>query len=116
MSRWGNCYDNAHTESFWSRLKIELLDGGTFPGQAEASLEISHYIASYNAKRRHSANGYQSPNHFETLLQTTSQCCPPYLDYLTPGVTEEGKVSPCRLTTHRPALSTQVNDILCRSN
>ncbi|RSK47606.1 transposase [Hymenobacter rigui] len=27
MSRRGNCYDNAHTESVWSRFKAELLDG-----------------------------------------------------------------------------------------
>lgn len=30
MSRRGNYYDNAHAESFWSRLKTELLDGGSF--------------------------------------------------------------------------------------
>jgi transposase InsO family protein len=75
MSQRGNCYDNAHAESFWSRLKTELLDGGSFPGLSEAKLEISHYIAYYNAERRHSALGYHSPNHFETLLQTTSQFC-----------------------------------------
>ena len=75
MSRRGNCYDNAHAESFWSRLKTELLDGGSFPSLAEARLEISHYIAYYNAERRHSALSYQSPNYFETLLQTTSQFC-----------------------------------------
>ena len=75
MSRRGNCYDNAHAESFWSRLKTELLDGGTFPGLAEARLEISHNIAYYNAERRHSALAYQSPNRFETHLQTTSQLC-----------------------------------------
>jgi transposase InsO family protein len=76
MSRRGNCYDNAHAESFWSRLKTELLDGGSFPGLAEARLEISHYLAYYNAERRHSALGYQSPNHYETHFQTTSQLCP----------------------------------------
>lgn len=76
MSRRGNCYDNAHAESFWSRFKAELLDGGRFPGLAEAKLEISHHIAYYNAERRHSALGYQSPNYFETQLQTTSQLCP----------------------------------------
>ena len=72
MSRRGNCYDNAHAESFWSRLKAELLDGGRFPSLAEARLEISHYIAYYNAERRHSALGYQSPNRFETQFKTTS--------------------------------------------
>ena len=76
MSRRGNCYDNAHAESFWSRFKAELLDGGSFPGLTEARLEISHHIAYYNAERRHSALGYCSPNHFESQLKTTSQLCP----------------------------------------
>ena len=81
MSRRGNYYDNAlpgttHAESFWSRFKAELLDGGSFPGLAEAKLEISHHVAYYNAERRHSALGYRAPNHFETHLQTTSQLCP----------------------------------------
>ena len=76
MSRRGNCYDNAHAESFWSRFKAELLDGGSFPGLVEAKLEISHHIAYYNAERRHSSLGYLAPNHFEIHLQTTSQLCP----------------------------------------
>jgi putative transposase len=76
MSRRGNCYDNAHAESFCSRFKAEMLDGGSFPGLAEARLEISHHIAYYNAERRHSALGYLAPNHFEIQLQTTSQLCP----------------------------------------
>jgi transposase InsO family protein len=76
MSRRGNCYDNAHAESLWSRFKAELLDGGSFPGLAEAKLEISHHVAYYNAERRHSALGYHSPNHFETQFKTTSQLCP----------------------------------------
>lgn len=52
MSRRGNCYDNAYAESFWSRLKIELIDGGSIPGLAKARLKISHYLAYYNAERR----------------------------------------------------------------
>ena len=38
MSRRSDCYDNAHAELFWSRVKAELLDGGSFPGLAEANL------------------------------------------------------------------------------
>ena len=75
MSRRGNCYDNAHAESFWSRLKTELLDGGSFRNLTEARLEISHYLAYYNNERRHSALGYLAPNHFETHFQTASQLC-----------------------------------------
>ena len=69
-------YRTTHTESFWSRFKVELLDGGSFPGLTETRLEISHHIAYYNAERRHSALGYLAPNHFKTQLQTTSQLCP----------------------------------------
>jgi putative transposase len=77
MSRRGNCYDNAHAESFWIRFKAELLDGGSFPpGLVEARLEINHHNAYYNAERRYFAIGYCSPNYFETHLQTTSQLCP----------------------------------------
>jgi putative transposase len=72
MSRWGNCYDIAHVESFGSRFEAELLDGGSFPGLTEAKLEISHHIAYYNTERRHSALGYLAPNRFETHLQRTS--------------------------------------------
>ena len=73
MSRRGNCSDNAHAKSLWSRFKAELLDGCYFPGLAEAELKISHYIAYYNAERRHSALGYLALNHFETQLETASQ-------------------------------------------
>jgi transposase len=58
------------------RITAELLDGGSFPGLAEAQLETSYHVAYYKAERRHSALGYQSPNHFETHLQTASQLCP----------------------------------------
>ena len=78
MSRRDNCCDNAHdnAESFWSCFKAEPLNGGSFPGLAEAKLEINHYITYYRAERRHSALGYHSPDHFETQLQTTYQLCP----------------------------------------
>ncbi|WP_375417696.1 integrase core domain-containing protein [uncultured Hymenobacter sp.] len=74
-SRRGNCYDNAHAESFWSRLKTELLAGGSFRKLSEPRLEISYYLAYYNAERRHSTLGYLAPNHFGTHFQTMSQLC-----------------------------------------
>ena len=60
-SRRGNCYDNARAESFGSRLKPELLDGGSFRNLTQAQLESSHYLAYYNAERWHSAPGYFAP-------------------------------------------------------
>ena len=58
MSRRGNCYDNAHAESFWSRFRAKLLDGSRLPGLAEAKLEKNRHIAYYNTERRHSSFGY----------------------------------------------------------
>ena len=66
MSRKGNCYDNAQAESFWSRLKTELLDGGSFSGLEEVRLELAYYIAYYNHERRQSALGYYSPTTSKT--------------------------------------------------
>lgn len=74
MSRKGNCYDNAHAESFWSRLKTELLAGGSFPDLKTARLKLNEYVAYYNLQRRHSALDYHSPVDYEALLNKTQFC------------------------------------------
>jgi len=69
MSRPGNCYDNAHIESFWSSLKYELIYRQRFASRAAARSAIFDYIESfYNRRRLHSSLGYQSPLDFETQL------------------------------------------------
>ncbi len=66
MSRRGNCYDNAQAESFFSRYKAELLEGGAFENMSQARSETFGYIEGYyNRVRRHSAIGYKSPEEFE---------------------------------------------------
>ena len=66
MSAAGNCYDNAVAESFFATLKKELVHGCAFETRSEAYDAISDYIENYyNAKRRHSATGNQSPINFE---------------------------------------------------
>ncbi len=39
MSGKGNCYDNAQAESFFSRFKAELIEGGVFEDLEQARLE-----------------------------------------------------------------------------
>jgi putative transposase len=69
MSRPGNCYDNAHIESFWSSLKHELVYRQRFGSRAQARSAIFDYIESfYNRRRLHSSIGYQSPLDFEAHL------------------------------------------------
>lgn len=66
MSRKGNCWDNAPMESFFSRLKVELIYAKDYRCVPEAKADIFEYIEIfYNRKRRHSANGYLSPVAFE---------------------------------------------------
>ena len=66
MSRRGNCYDNAAAESFFSRFKAELLEGGVFECGEQARGETFSYIEGYyNRVRRHSSLGYKSPADFE---------------------------------------------------
>jgi putative transposase len=66
MSRKANCYDNAHMESFWSTLKLELIYRRNFATRAQARSQIFDYIETfYNRQRAHSALGYHSPVDFE---------------------------------------------------
>ena len=71
MSGKGNCYDNAQAESFFSRFKTELLEGGVFENLSQARSEIFSYIEDYyNRTRLHSGLGYLSPMEFELELKT----------------------------------------------
>lgn len=71
ISGAGNCYDNAQAESFFSRFKAELIEGGVFEDLEQARSEIFGYIEGYyNRVRLHSSLGYKSPIEFEMELQT----------------------------------------------
>lgn len=66
MSRKGNCWDNAVSESFFHTLKTELIHHKTFHSREEAKQAVFEYIeVFYNRERLHSANGYISPVDFE---------------------------------------------------
>ena len=66
MSRKGDCWDNAVSESFFHSLKTELVHHERFKTRAEANQAIFEYIeVFYNRQRLHSTNGYMSPVNFE---------------------------------------------------
>ncbi|EAR09117.1 transposase and inactivated derivative [Reinekea sp. MED297] len=69
MSRKGNCWDNAPMESFYSRLKVELIHGTEYRSKNELRSSIFEYIEIfYNRQRRHSGLNYVSPEEFEQNL------------------------------------------------
>jgi putative transposase len=66
MSRTGNCYDNAVVESFWGKLKTEMVYHEHFATKAQARAAIFEYVeVFYNRTRLHAALGYLSPEQFE---------------------------------------------------
>ena len=66
MSRKGNCWDNAPSESFFHTLKVELIHGRSFETRAEAKQQIFNYIEIYyNKKRMHSSIDYKTPYEME---------------------------------------------------
>jgi transposase InsO family protein len=66
MSRKGDCWDNACAESFFHSLKVELLIGEPLQNREKTREAIFEYIeVDYNRHRRHSANGFISPDRYE---------------------------------------------------
>jgi putative transposase len=65
MSRKGNCWDNAPTESLWGSLKVGRLYGKRFATHRQAMDEVIDWLTFYNHRRLHSTLGYVSPMKFE---------------------------------------------------
>jgi Transposase and inactivated derivatives len=74
MSRKGNCWDNAPTESWFNSFKNERAHGTRYATRAEAMADAFEYIeVFYNRKRRHSTLGYKSPTQFMEDWISTQQ-------------------------------------------
>ena len=65
MSRKGNCWDNAPTESWFNSFKNEWVHGVRYATHADMKATSFEYIeVFYNRKRQHSTLGYRSPVQF----------------------------------------------------
>jgi putative transposase len=65
MSRKGNCWDNAPTESWFNSFKNERVHGVRYATHAEMKAASFEYIeVFYNRKRQHSTLGYRSPTQY----------------------------------------------------
>ena len=70
MSRKGNCWDNAVTESFFRSLKTEWLYHVDLKDLDHAQRELFEYIELfYNNQRLHATLDYVSPADFEAQQQ-----------------------------------------------
>ena len=65
MSRRGNCWDNACSETLFGSLKVERLHGMEFQNHREAKDVTLNWLLWYNGSRMHSTLGYLSPAQFE---------------------------------------------------
>ncbi len=66
MSRKGDVWDNAVSESFFKTLKVERVNDRDYWTREEAKTDISDYVERfYNRTRRHSYLGYVSPVQYE---------------------------------------------------
>jgi putative transposase len=75
MSRKGNCWDNAVSESFFATLKNELVHHEQYRTREEAQRSIFEYIEIfYNRERLHSTLNYCSPVEFEQEYLSTNLC------------------------------------------
>ena len=73
MSRKGNCWDNAPSETLFASLKVERLHGQCFKTIRQAKDEILAWLLWYNQTRMHSTLGYLSPIQFEQQWQRPTQ-------------------------------------------
>ena len=65
MSRKGDCWDNACSETLFGSLKVERLHGQRFGTIREAKDETITWLLWYNRTRMHSTLNYVSPMQFE---------------------------------------------------
>lgn len=73
MSRIGNCWDNAPSESFFGTLKQELILRPPFLGRDGTRTFVLEYLEVYGSRtRRHSTLGFLCPMDYEQRKSKTN--------------------------------------------
>jgi len=65
MSRRGDCWQNAYSETVFGSLKVERLRGQVFATRRQAKDEVIGWLLWYNKTWLHSTLAYVSPMKFE---------------------------------------------------
>jgi len=65
MSRKGDYWDNALSETLLGSLKVERIHALRFATRRQAKNKVMNWLGSYNYQRLHSTLGYLSPMTFE---------------------------------------------------
>ena len=73
MSRKGDCWDNACSETLFASLKVERLHGTRFQSIRQAKDETLDWLLWYNRTRLHSTLKYVSPTQFEQQWQDRTE-------------------------------------------
>ena len=94
----GSPWENGFAESFFSRLRDELLNVEEFMNLAEARWFARHRREEHNEERPHSSLGYQTPSEFAAGCAAASASATPALQ---PRHSRTEKTLP----TNQPALS-----------
>ena len=71
MSRRGNCWDNACSDTLFGSLKVERLHGQRFATRRQAKDETIAWLLWYNRTRLHLTLTYVSPVQFEQTWRAT---------------------------------------------
>ena len=102
MSRKGNCWDNACSETLFGSLKVERLHGMRFQTIRQAKDETLDWLLWYNRTRLHSTLKYVSPMQFEQEWQDGTGHPPP-------AKAGYGKAGKQRTLSNFPTASTTTN-------
>jgi transposase InsO family protein len=101
MSRKGDCWDNAVTQSLWGSLKVARLHGRRFETRRHAMDEVIDWLSFYNHRRLHSTLGYVSPMQFERAWLAAQEKSEPHdASAMGSGSRGQAQFIACLLASH----------------